>query len=363
MLIALAALSLAAAPSFKIASPGVSYVGLDEKTGDSFVDYFNQQLALNPGISVTSKGEIAALVGLERQKQMFGCSESSSPSCITEIAGAVGADALLVGSLAKTSGGFLVNLKVVSAKDAHAIGIFSSRAKTDEALLDYLGTSARELAAAIHREGLLPEPFTVEPVKPVVTETAPPPGSSGRGVRPWMVAGGASAALLIGAGVTFGLASGTSGALSRGEATTPADFDALRSRGESTQALSAGLHASGVLAGAAAAALYARDDQPSPWIPGAASAGCVAAGVVLQLMARSDAGALASPPDSISSPAELRALRSRGEMAQTASLALLGAGIAGLGATLAMAFTGESPRASLVAGPAGAMVTFSGAFP
>src|SRR5512140_3551926 len=51
------------------------------------------------GLEVIGKSDIAGIVGFEKQKAMLGCGEELP--CIGEIAGALGADYLLLGSLGR----------------------------------------------------------------------------------------------------------------------------------------------------------------------------------------------------------------------------------------------------------------------
>ena len=100
MLSLLLTLSLAAAPAaeLRVAAPALSYSNLDPRTGDFFLDALGQQL-IKQGIKVTSQKEIAAVLGLERQKQLLG--SGAGDASLMELGGAFGADAILTGSLAK----------------------------------------------------------------------------------------------------------------------------------------------------------------------------------------------------------------------------------------------------------------------
>jgi len=88
-----------ALPQLKIASPGLTGVRVTDKEATFFSEHLAQQLAA-AGAKVSSDREISALLGLERKRQLLGCSESSS-QCVTELAGALGVDALVVGDVAK----------------------------------------------------------------------------------------------------------------------------------------------------------------------------------------------------------------------------------------------------------------------
>ena len=132
-------LTLLTAAPFKLAAPVVSYVGVDEKTGAVYLDYFSQQLGSHPGLSVVTSGELSSLMGLERQKELLGCATSE---CSAELAGALGVDALVTGSIARAAGGYVINLKIIRARDGSALGIYSTRVATEAALFDYLKSSA-----------------------------------------------------------------------------------------------------------------------------------------------------------------------------------------------------------------------------
>ncbi|MHB8874287.1 MAG: hypothetical protein ACYC8T_11420 [Myxococcaceae bacterium] len=147
-MLSLTLLTLLAAPpdraQLRLASPGLSYVQVENKVGDFFNEYFSQQLVLQ-GVRVTTKNEVGALLGFERQKQLLGCSENSS-ACLAEMAGALGVDGLITGSLAKFGSSFAMNLKIVWARDGQVIGAYATRVKGDEALLDWLTDTAKAFA-------------------------------------------------------------------------------------------------------------------------------------------------------------------------------------------------------------------------
>src|SRR5438309_267107 len=87
----------------RIAAPGLTSVDLSEAMGGLFADHLAKQLELH-GLKVTSRSEMQALLGLERQKELMGCSDESTASCLAELAGALGADGVLTGTLGKVGG-------------------------------------------------------------------------------------------------------------------------------------------------------------------------------------------------------------------------------------------------------------------
>ncbi len=162
MLALLLSAALAATPAVEVrlAAPTFSYANLDEKTGDFFVDSLGQQL-LKQGAQVISQKEIAAVLGLERQKQLMGCGDDQG-SCLAELAGALGVDGILIGSVARTSAGFACNLKVVASSSGKTLAAESVRVKSDDALLDWFEQAAvrvvGDVRKALGKAGGRPEP-------------------------------------------------------------------------------------------------------------------------------------------------------------------------------------------------------------
>ncbi|HVE85885.1 MAG TPA: hypothetical protein VND93_23680 [Myxococcales bacterium] len=134
----------ASPPQLKIATPGLTGVHVTDREAAFFSEHLAQQLAA-AGAKVTSDREISAVLGLERKRQLLGCSENSS-QCLTELAGALGVDALMVGDVARLQQHYQVNVKLLSVASASLIGAESERADTDEQLVDALTAIAGRLA-------------------------------------------------------------------------------------------------------------------------------------------------------------------------------------------------------------------------
>src|SRR2546430_2430818 len=94
----------------KLALPGFSGVGVSQEFLRFASEHFAQELG-NEGLSVITEREISTLLGLERQRQLLGCSENSV-SCAAELAGALGVDATVVGDIGKFENVYRVNVKI-----------------------------------------------------------------------------------------------------------------------------------------------------------------------------------------------------------------------------------------------------------
>jgi hypothetical protein len=143
----LLALTLAAAP-VKVAAMEWSHSGVDQVYTATLESRFMDLLSAN-GLRVTSPKDVGAVLGFERQRQMLGC--GNNESCIAELAGALGVDALLYGSVAKGGTSYTVTLRLVNAKDAQPISSFSERLRSEDLMQDWLDAKAREIAAAALR--------------------------------------------------------------------------------------------------------------------------------------------------------------------------------------------------------------------
>lgn len=244
-MLTLLTLLMAAAPEateVTLAAPGLRYVGITEQQGDVYLDFFAQQVTKR-GVHVTTRADIAAVLGLERQKALLGCSETS---CIAELAGALGVSALIVGSIATAGNGFVVNLKVMEASGStRALAIFSERVANEDALYALLESSAAELVR------------TLRPA-PAATTTA-------RSLA-WLPLGVGLVSGAVG-GVLFGLARATESGVAMGDPSILSLSDARRrlqtAVGLQTGALVAGGLGLGSLLLAAGLALWGGGPAPA----------------------------------------------------------------------------------------------------
>lgn len=141
MLSALACVALAAAP-LSLALPGLGGVRVDRSELQLYGEVLSQRLA-DRGVKVVSSRDIAALLGMERERQLMGCSDSG---CVAELAGALGVDGLLSGDVGLLDGAYVVTLKVLSAKDAQTLARFEGTAARASELPELLGRAAAQLA-------------------------------------------------------------------------------------------------------------------------------------------------------------------------------------------------------------------------
>lgn len=132
----------------KVAAPGLTCVGIEPRLGKVYLERFVNVLVRRGDIVVTTQEDVSHLLGLERQKQLLGCAEAGS-SCMAELAGALGVDLILSGSLAKTGSSYTVNLRLLRAGDGHQVVTATDRLKSEDALQDWLDAQATAIGRAL----------------------------------------------------------------------------------------------------------------------------------------------------------------------------------------------------------------------
>lgn len=174
---------LAAAPStIELASIGFHGVNIKPELAGFYADNFALKLSEQPGIHVSTARDIAAALGVERQKQLMGCADNSN-SCLAELAGALGADGLVTGQLAKVGKVFQLDIKVLDT-NARPLFLFSRRVSSEEAILDELEKGAEAAAKKLRETVKKVQPALVAPVEPVAPKPVEPAPAVAQAVAP-----------------------------------------------------------------------------------------------------------------------------------------------------------------------------------
>jgi hypothetical protein len=130
----------------KLAAPQLSVLNMDARAGTFFNEHVAAALTAQ-GFRVTTAKEIEELVGLERRRQLVGCDESSA--CLSELANALGVDAIVSGEIGKFGGTYQILLKVNSAIDGRQLASYGARVNGEEAVLDEIAKGATAMAPQI----------------------------------------------------------------------------------------------------------------------------------------------------------------------------------------------------------------------
>jgi TolB-like protein len=182
-------LALSAAPrEVTLVFPGFS--GLETNVADAVSDRFASELGKGAGVRVVTRRDVEQVLGLERQRQLLGCSETSS-SCIAELAAGLGANALITGTVVPVGTKVTVTLRLIDARDGRVVSSESARLRDLDAAQDWLDEQApRTRAKAI-------EVFGSTELKQLVASSAPASSVSANWL-PWATAGLGAAAAVTG---------------------------------------------------------------------------------------------------------------------------------------------------------------------
>ncbi|MBX7102166.1 MAG: hypothetical protein K1X89_30905 [Myxococcaceae bacterium] len=244
MLAPLVALTLAAAP-FSITLPGLNAVRLEHGEGELYSEALSQKLMAR-GFKVITNRDIGAMLGLERQKQLMQC---GSDNCTAELTAALGADALLTGDVGLLGAEYVVNLKLIAAKDGAVVAVFNGKTLHPESVLSVLDAGAQALAAQVARSQGRSDLDVTPLVGPAVEASS---------TTPWrtvgLVTGGAGVAAVATGAVLLTLGNGKSGAIASAPDLTSAQ--AARDAGKAMQTSGVILIAVGASAAVAGVAAY-----------------------------------------------------------------------------------------------------------
>lgn len=132
----------ASAAPLKVAAPDWATVKVEAELARFFADELARALRAQ-GVAITTSADIASVLGLERQRQLLGCTDSS---CLAEIGSALGCDAVLNVSVAKLDDTYRANVRVVSGRDGAVLAEDVVEAETEKRFVGGLTPLAERLA-------------------------------------------------------------------------------------------------------------------------------------------------------------------------------------------------------------------------
>jgi hypothetical protein len=140
--LALLLASLAAAPT-RLAAPEWSTVNLSPELASFYAGEVARVLR-GQGFEVITARDIVTVLGMERQKQLLGCSEASS--CMAELGAALGCEAIITANLARLDNTFQGSLRVLSSRDGKTLADARVEATGERAMVAALETAAIALS-------------------------------------------------------------------------------------------------------------------------------------------------------------------------------------------------------------------------
>jgi hypothetical protein len=125
-------------------------LGVDARIGTIFTGLVAAELQKVKNLSVIDRADIDAAIDVERQKDLIGCDNTT---CLAEIAGALGTNLVVYGSLGSIGTQFAVNASLYDSKNNRARARFSRMvvSKEDE-LIAIVPELSAELALGLGDE-------------------------------------------------------------------------------------------------------------------------------------------------------------------------------------------------------------------
>lgn len=137
---------MSAAPT-SVAAPPWKTVQVPADLAEFYAEHLATALR-RQGLKVVTAGEIAALLSMERQRQLLGCAQDAT-SCVAELGAALGCDATLLVTLAKLEDSYTGTLKLVKSVDGAVLAETRCEASGQKALLRELDEAAERLAQGL----------------------------------------------------------------------------------------------------------------------------------------------------------------------------------------------------------------------
>lgn len=137
-----------AARKVRVAVMEIRPLGTDPVKAELLSEIALTEASRLAGLEVVGKSDLAGMLGFERQKQLLGCGEEAS--CLAEIAGGLGVDHVLLGSLGRLGALYRIDLKVVDARKARVLSrAGESVSGEEEQLVAAVQKAVREVLAPI----------------------------------------------------------------------------------------------------------------------------------------------------------------------------------------------------------------------
>ncbi|MDY7232434.1 hypothetical protein [Hyalangium rubrum] len=161
------------AEPLKLAIPGITVVDMDPQRATFLSEHLAQQLA-DEGAEVISSQDLGVMLGLERQRQLLGC---TGRKCTSALSDAIDVDALVMGDVASLPNNrFQLNLRMLDSVKGARVRTYNRRVVGFEAVLDEMEKAAKQLVTAGNKKfGRTSVPVVKPPPPPPVVEQPPPP--------------------------------------------------------------------------------------------------------------------------------------------------------------------------------------------
>jgi hypothetical protein len=127
----------------RVVVPGVhAYAGVPKGTAPVISDLILEALFNRHSVRALGPSDVRAMLDAEQQKILVGC---DNEKCMTELAGALGADWLVAGTLGKLDDLYVINLQIIDARQAKVISRASGTVKQISKAIQSIGPLVDQL--------------------------------------------------------------------------------------------------------------------------------------------------------------------------------------------------------------------------
>jgi len=138
--LSIAAVARAGAPDverLKIVVPGVyPHAGVEQGSADVLTDLLLEALLTRHGVRALGPPDVRTILSAEQQRVLLGCQDEA---CFADLAGALGADWLVAGSLGKLGELWVLSLQLIDPRQARVTARTSATLKSLEQAPDVIG--------------------------------------------------------------------------------------------------------------------------------------------------------------------------------------------------------------------------------
>lgn len=161
-----------------------------QRVAETMSESLLTELGRSGKVEAIGPGDLAAVMGLERQKAMLGCTADAT-NCFAEVSAAMGAPFVVTGALQKLGKTLRVDLKLIQAKDGKAVYRDGRNIKDESDTFDVVAQMVKDLLAS--------PSFAAASAGPVAgTSAVAPEPSTPSNPLPWVVVGVGAAAAIVG---------------------------------------------------------------------------------------------------------------------------------------------------------------------
>lgn len=159
--------------------------GVDKGTASLVTELVTASLAKSPQFDVLASADMRRQIEMEAEKQAIGCTEKAS--CLAEVAGALGANVVVYGSIGKLDDVIILTLNLFDSAKNQASGRVVVKAASMREISDQVDGAVAQLTASFIAQHSGKTKLLVLDVTPTEPDAPPPAASTAPASQPPIV--------------------------------------------------------------------------------------------------------------------------------------------------------------------------------